>query len=143
MVYGYPSTGGILIKDSASLLDMLFLSLPRAQVSYRSPSPEDEDRFCHLLRRTGATLWPNKQDWVDAQMGMRDMTEDDKKVLVFGWPRDGVGVWVLRFASEREVPRDFGKLSLALDMEEKILMMREYGAEFVEDVTLVDELSDG
>ncbi|KAF8846867.1 hypothetical protein BDZ45DRAFT_682256 [Acephala macrosclerotiorum] len=144
IVYGYPSTGGILIKDSASLLDMLFLSLPRTQVSHRAPSTDDEDHFCYLLRRTGATWWPSKQDWIDTQMGLREMTEDEKKVLVLGWPTDGtVGVWVLRFGSARQVPRDFGRLSLAVDMEEKILMMREYGAEFVEDVTLVDELSDG
>ena len=29
-VYGYPSTGGVLIKETADLLDMLFLSVPRS-----------------------------------------------------------------------------------------------------------------
>jgi hypothetical protein len=29
VVYGYPSTGGVLIKGSVDLVDMVFLSLPR------------------------------------------------------------------------------------------------------------------
>lgn len=55
IVYCYPSTGGVLIKE-ANLLDMLFLSLPRSHVSQRSASADEEDRFCNLMRRTGATL---------------------------------------------------------------------------------------
>ncbi|OCK73048.1 hypothetical protein K432DRAFT_387575 [Lepidopterella palustris CBS 459.81] len=142
VVYGYPSAGGVLIKE-ADLLDMLFLSLPRSHVSQRSPSADEEDRFCHLLRRTGATLWPSKQDWIEVQMGLREITEEEEKVLVFGWPTDGAGVWVLRFGSAGQVPRDFGRMSLAMNMEEKIQMMKEYGAAFVEDVTQVEELCDG
>lgn len=142
LVYGYPSTGGVLIKE-ADLLDMLFLSLPRSHVSQRSPSADEEDRFCNLMRRTGATWWPSKEDWIEVQMDMREITEEEEKVLVFGWPTDGVGVWVLRFGSARQLPRDFGRMSLAMNMEEKIQMMREYGATFVEDVTQVEELYDG
>ncbi|PYI28477.1 hypothetical protein BP00DRAFT_428343 [Aspergillus indologenus CBS 114.80] len=138
-VYGYPSTGGVLIKE-ADLLDMLFLLLPRSHVSQRAPSAEEEDRFCSLLRRTGATFWPSKQDWVDAQMGLREMTEEEEKVIVYGWPADGVGVWVLRFASANELPDDFGRMSLVMNMEEKIQIMKEYGAMFVEDVSQVEEL---
>ncbi|KNG81759.1 fungal specific transcription factor [Aspergillus nomiae NRRL 13137] len=133
-VYGYPSTGGILIKK-ADLLDMLFLSLPRSHVSQRSPSVDDEDRFCNLLRRTGATFWPSREDWFDTRMGLREITEEEEKVIVYGWPTDGVGVWVLRFKSVEQLPRDFGRISLAMNMEEKIQIMREYGATFVEDVT--------
>ncbi|KAL2810220.1 hypothetical protein BJX63DRAFT_423272 [Aspergillus granulosus] len=124
VVYGYPSTGGVLRKD-ADLVDMLFLSLPCSHISQRSPSADEEDRFCNLLRRTGATWWPSREDWVEVQIGMREMTEEEEKVVVFGWPTDGVGVWVLRFASA-----------------EKIQIMREYGATFVEDATQMEELHD-
>ncbi|KAL2803068.1 hypothetical protein BJX63DRAFT_425576 [Aspergillus granulosus] len=130
IVYSYPSTGGVLIKEGADLVDMLFLSIPRSRVSERAPSADEEDRFCNLMRRTGATWWPSKEEWIG-----------EKKVLVFGWPTDGVGVWVLRFPSAREVPRDFGRMSLAMNMEERIQIMREYGATFVEDVTQVEELN--
>ncbi|KAK1140610.1 hypothetical protein N8T08_010248 [Aspergillus melleus] len=139
IVYCYPSTGGVLIKN-ADLVDMLFLSLPRSHISQRSPNADEEDRFCALLRRTGAKWWSSREDVIDALMGMRDMTEEEETVLEFGWPTDGVGAWVLRFASEDQLPRDFGRLRLAMDMEEKLQIMIEYGATFVEDVTQVEEL---
>ncbi|KAF7585749.1 hypothetical protein BBP40_010164 [Aspergillus hancockii] len=138
-VYGYPSTGGVLVKE-ADLLDMLFLSLPRSHVSQRSPNADEEDIFCNLMRRTGATFWPSKQDWFDVQVGMREITEEEEKVMVYGWPMDGVGVWVLRFKSTEQLPEDFGRISLVMNMEEKIQIMREYSAMFVEDVTQVEEL---
>lgn len=141
IVYGYPSTGGVLIKE-ADLLDLLFLSLPRSHESQRSPSADEEDRFCNLLRRTGPTWWLSKEDRLEAQSGIRFLTEEEEKVLVFGWPTDGVGVWVLRFKSARQRPRDFGRIRFAMNMEEKIQIMREYGATFVEDVTQVEELHD-
>ncbi|KAL4976603.1 hypothetical protein BDW66DRAFT_159601 [Aspergillus desertorum] len=139
-VYGYPSTGGVLIKE-ANLLGMVFLSLPRFHASQRAPSAEEEDSFCNLLRRTGATLWARKEDWFEVQVGMRESTEEEQKVMVYGWPADGVGVWVLGFASAAELPRDFGRVSFAMDMEEKIQVMKEYGAIFVEDVTQMEELA--
>ncbi|KAL2701405.1 hypothetical protein AAEP93_008224 [Penicillium crustosum] len=139
VVYGYPSTGGVLVKE-ADLLDMLFLSLSRSHESQRSPSVDEEDRFCNLMRQTGAKWWSSREDMLEARLGAREMTEEEEKVLVFGWPTDGVGVWVLRYESYRQLPKDFGRMSLAMNMEEKIQMMREYGATFVEDVTQVEEL---
>ncbi|PYH30552.1 uncharacterized protein BO87DRAFT_462102 [Aspergillus neoniger CBS 115656] len=141
LVYGYPSNGGVLIKN-ADLVDLLFLSLPRFQAVQRASSVDEEDRFCKLLRRTGATWWPSREDELEAALEVREMTEEEKKVLVFGWPADGVGVWVLRFANAEEMPRDFMRISFAMNMEERIQIMREYGATFVEDVSRVEELRD-
>ncbi|KAE8311922.1 hypothetical protein BDV41DRAFT_540439 [Aspergillus transmontanensis] len=138
-VFGYPSTGGVLIKE-ADLVDMLFLSLPRSHASQCSPSTEEEDKFCNLMRRTGATLWPHKQDWLQVEAGLRKRTKEQAKVMVYGWPTDG-GVWVLRFESPKELPHDFGRIGFAMNMGEKIQIMREYGATFVEDVTQVEELN--
>ncbi|KAE8382764.1 hypothetical protein BDV26DRAFT_253099 [Aspergillus bertholletiae] len=98
-------------------------------------------RFCDLMRRTGATLWSSKQDWLQREMDLWDYTEEEEKVMVYGWPTDGVGVWVLRFQSDTDLPRDFGRINFAMNMEEKIQIMREYGATFVEDVTQVEELN--
>lgn len=61
--------------------------------------------------------------------------------MVFGWPDSGGsdgseaerGVWVLRYASDKEVPGDFGRLKFVVSSEEKIEVMREFGAIFVED----------
>lgn len=138
-VYGYPSSGGVLIKE-ADIVDMQFLSLDRFRPSQRSINIVEEDEFCALMRRLGATWWANEQEWIDVQLGVRERTELEKRVLVFGWPSDGVGVWVLRFASEREVPRDFGRVGMAISMDERVKVMKEYGAVFYEDTNEVDEL---
>ncbi|KAL2824584.1 hypothetical protein BJY01DRAFT_230429 [Aspergillus pseudoustus] len=121
---------------------MGFLSLPRLYPPQRSPSADDEKRFCTLLRRAGATLWPSKRDWEGTRIGIGEPTEEEEKVMVCGWPVDGLaGVWVLRFASAEKLPGDFGRMSFAINMEEKIEIMKEYGATFVEDVTQAEELS--
>ncbi|KAJ6012628.1 hypothetical protein N7522_002983 [Penicillium canescens] len=140
VVYGYPSTGGVLIKEAADLLDMLFLSVPRSHASQRSPSADEEDRFCNLMRRTGAKFWPSKEEWIQVKMEMREITEEEEKVMVYGWPTDGVGVWVLRYESASQMPRDFGRMSFAMNMDERIQIMKEYGATLFEDVTQVKEL---
>ncbi|KAJ5763332.1 hypothetical protein N7533_002013 [Penicillium manginii] len=147
-VYGYPSTGGILIKEAPSILDMIFLSLPRDRASERSADAGEEDCFCGLLQRVGARFWGRREDWVEGVFGLRfrdgvpveEVGEKEERVLVFGWPEDGVGVWVLRFESEEQLPRDFGRVDFAVDMGEKIGIMREYGALFFEDVGIVEDL---
>lgn len=74
---------------------------------------------------------------------MRERIGLERRVLVFGWPTDGVGVWVLRFGDQMEVPRDFGRLELAVSMDERVQVMKEYGALFYEDPRLVEELKEG
>ena len=73
---------------------------------------------------------------------MRENTEEEEKIMVYGWPTDGVGMWVLRFKSTDKLPKGFGRVSFAMNMEEKIQIMREYGATFVEDITQVETLLD-
>jgi hypothetical protein len=140
-IYGYPSSGGILVKE-ADVLDLLYLSLPRSQACKRSTNPNEEDEFCDRLQRIGAKWWISKQDWANATLGVRDLTEDESKVVVYGWPAEGAGVWVLRYESEGDVPDDFGRLRLALTMEERITVMQDYDAEFAEDASRVHELRD-
>jgi hypothetical protein len=138
-VYGYCSTGGVLVKE-ANILDMNFLSLDRLHPAERSDDATEEDKFCELMLKVGATWWTSRQEWAEAQIGLVELTEIQKRVLVFGWPTDGVGVWVLRYKSEREVPNDFGRINLVVTMDEKIAVMKEYGALFYEDVGDVEEL---
>ncbi|KAL2843368.1 hypothetical protein BJY01DRAFT_215828 [Aspergillus pseudoustus] len=144
LVFGYPSTGGILVKE-ADLVDLLFLSLPRSHAVQRpsSADADEEDEFCRLLRRAGPTWWPSKREWLEALIGMGEIREEEREVLVFGWPVDGVGVWVLKFLDGKELPRDFGRIGFAMGMEEKIQIIREYGATFIENVSQVEELKDG
>lgn len=51
-------------------------------------------------------------------------------------------MWVLRFKNDFEyrVPNEYGRLNFALTMEERIEVMRVFGAEFVQDLSQVREL---
>jgi hypothetical protein len=73
-------------------------------------------------------------------MQLREITEEEEKVMVYGWPTDGVGVRVLRYGSASQMPLDFGRMSFAMNMDERIQIMKEYGATFFEDVAQVKEL---
>ena len=46
---------------------------------------------------------------------------------------------MLRFVSEREVLSDFGRLGMAISMDERVEVMKEYGAVFYEDPDEVQE----
>lgn len=66
------------------------------------------------------------------EIGVRERIELERRVLEFRCPTDGAGVWVLRFGHQREVPKDFGRIGLAVTMDERVQVMKEYGALFYE-----------
>lgn len=76
----------------ADLVDMQFLSLSRFHASQRSPSTDEENKFCSLLRRAGASWWDNKEDRLEILAGRGFMMEENEREVVFGWPTDGVGL---------------------------------------------------
>ena len=161
-VHGHPSSGGIIIKRFANLVDLQHLSLPRLKASKRSPNVAEEDAFCDLMRRLGATWWRDESMYwraLSAKNGIyngepyEEENDEDvqnanearaKKIVMFGWPADGVGVWVLRSKNnfEGRVPSDYGRLDFALNMEERIEVMKKFGAEFVEDLSQVREFQE-
>ncbi len=128
--FGYPSSGGVLIKD-LDVVNALYLRIDRLAASKRSSNVLEEDEFCERMRRIGATWWADEQEYVDVLLGVRERTEVEARVLVFGWPSDGRGVWVLRYASDRDVPRDLGRVNLAVNMDERCCVMKEFGATFL------------
>ncbi|KAI9642510.1 hypothetical protein NHQ30_009315 [Ciborinia camelliae] len=166
-VYGYPSTGGIFIKQNVHIVDMNYLSLERLQATPRSSDAMQEDEFCTLMRRIGAIWWRSERDYeVEwscsnegygaytecnedkyAREGRLPPTDAQKQVLIFGWPTDGVGVWVLRYEARKDkrrlLPRDFGKINMAMTMDERVEVMKEFCAVFYEKESDVEELGDG
>ncbi|KAL3430406.1 hypothetical protein BDV09DRAFT_199679 [Aspergillus tetrazonus] len=108
---------------------MLFPSLLQPIALERAASVEDKTH--------SVSFFNSKRGWVEVQ----EMTEEEKNVLVFGWPADGAGVWVLRFASDRQLPRVWEK-RLRDEYGGQIQIMREYGATLVEDVAQMKELRD-
>ncbi|KAK6603508.1 hypothetical protein H4I96_06276 [Botrytis cinerea] len=145
-VYGYPSTGGIFIKENANIVDMNFLSLDRLHSTPRSPDPIEEDEFCILMRKIGQSGGVANIFTRDNGLLQKISTIKQKIGLVFGWPSKG-GVWVLRYNShkcnEDLLPRDFGRINMAMNMDERVVIMREYNASFYETEQDVEELGDG
>lgn len=141
--FGYPSSGGVLIKDPVDIVDMQYLQLDRFKVSQRSANILEEDAFCERMRRIGATWWPSEREYIDVLLGVRERTELEARVSVFGWPEDGTGVWLLRYESEKAIPWDFGKLQFAIDMNERCQIIQGYGAKFYPLSGDVEELSGG
>ncbi len=92
------------------------------------------------MRTIGGTWWANERARVDVQCGMKERTELESQQLMCGWPTDGEGVWFLRYGNEREVPKDFGKVFLAIDMDERCRVMKHDGATFYADPEAVNEL---
>ncbi|THV47187.1 hypothetical protein BGAL_0329g00130 [Botrytis galanthina] len=157
-VYGYPSTGGIFIKDNANIVDMNFLSLARLYPTQRSHDPIEEDEFCILMRKVGAIWWSSERhhtikwsslddDYQEAGAPPSILADAQKRDLIFGWPTDGGGVWVLRYDTHEGMknllPRDLGRINLAVDMGERVEIMREYDATFYENEQDVEELGEG
>ena len=138
--FGYPSSGGILIQDPVNIVDMQYLQLDRFKTTQRSTNVLEEDAFCERMRKIGATWWPSEQECHDVLLGVREPTELEARVLVLGWPEDSGGVWLLTYESEMARPRDFGKLQLAMDMNERCRMMQDFGATYYPDPDEVEAL---
>ncbi|KAL2038225.1 hypothetical protein N7G274_009173 [Stereocaulon virgatum] len=65
------------------------------------------------MRRVGTRWWVDEQERVNVELG------------------------------EREMPDDFGRVGMAISMDERMSVMREYAAVFYEDADAVDELREG
>lgn len=164
-IHGHPSTGGILIKHAAHIVDLIYLSLPRLTASNRCPDAAEEDAFCLQLQRLGASWWQDEASFLRAFHG-KDAYDEDRYLpherpasmvneaaneararrnLIVGWPADGVGVWISRRQHVRHWYAMSGsgqRLRFALSMEERIIVMQDSGAEFIEDVETVKELNE-
>ena len=75
-IHGHPSSGGILIKRSANLVDLQHLSLPRLAASQRSPNAREEDAFCQLLKRLGASWWKDEAESFERSTETMNITMD-------------------------------------------------------------------
>ena len=138
-VHGYPSSGGILIKNDIDVVDALFLGINRLQPCFPSSDPT-EDAFCDKLRCIGAKWWQYAKEQFRSEFTGQSGTEQQEAVTVFGWPEGG-GVFVLRFKNEAALPKDFGRMRMCLNMEERCQVMKEYDANFYVDPKYVEELN--
>ncbi|OTA93938.1 hypothetical protein M434DRAFT_395172 [Hypoxylon sp. CO27-5] len=94
-VYGYPSSGEVLVLPFCNGVDLLFLQLARFEPAERSYDPVAEDQHCARMRALGAWKFMNAYEY--NTMEFFHPGELDKKMLVVpAWPRIGAGVWVIK-----------------------------------------------
>jgi hypothetical protein len=163
-IHGHPSSGGILIKHLAKIVGLEHLSLPRLANSQRSEDAKEEDEFCERMRRVGASWWKHEAEFLRAYYGKDDYNggypdhndspdpdiEAANEVrawssVMFGWPADGTGMWTSIFSWSRRgvhIAAGSGKINFAINMEERVQVMQECGAEFIEDLSLMKELQE-
>lgn len=134
-LYSWPSSGGVIIKDNANGVEMVFLGLDRFNPpSERFEDAEAEDAFGRELRKIGGKRWKSEQRYLDAYFAEGNgtkLTEAELKVNIYGWPDNG-GLWVLHYPTEEDVPNDIARLNMAFTMEERCQLLKEYNAKFYE-----------
>ena len=130
-VYGYPSSGGVLIRDSDAL-ELLHVGIDRFQEAKRASSNSEEDAFCKRLGQMGATLWWDKASWIDAVLDEIDSSMPAKTVHT-GWPSSEGGVWVLEYLEsdrDRELRRWRPLLRLCLTMDKRCRIIEQASGTF-------------
>ena len=137
-VFAWPSAGGVLIKEPANAVDLDYLGLNRFQSSFKSTDPIEEDLFCEKLQRLGAKWWRSEDDYVEVLLGLRERNPAELAEVTFGWPSTG-GMWFLRFEHEQQLPHDFGKINMAMNMDERCRVIEAYGGTFYPNSTAVDD----
>ncbi len=97
-VYGYPSSGGVIIRVNADLVELTYLGLDRLCPASKKLDDQDaEDAFCCLLRKIGGKWWESIKrsrdvffmDWNDC-----NPTKEELKQIFLAWPEEKKGVGV-------------------------------------------------
>lgn len=130
-IYGYPSSGGVLVRHS-NAVELVHLGIDRFQEANRASSISEEDAFCQRLGQMGASLWSSKASRIDAIFDEGDTRKLAKQVQT-GWPSSGKGVWVLEYVDngrDREMKRWRSLLKLCLTMDERCKIIEQAGGTF-------------
>jgi hypothetical protein len=142
-IYGWPSCGGVIIRNQADAIEMQYLDLDRFEPPItRLKDQNDADAFCTRLIDIGRKWWPSEKRsqliWRELNgMGtdIEDETDEEVRELWVGWPKSG-GVLISEFQSnigEIKIPEDIGRLRMALTMEERYELLRKrFGAVYYE-----------
>ncbi|KAI1408105.1 hypothetical protein F5Y13DRAFT_205085 [Hypoxylon sp. FL1857] len=138
-VYGYPSSGGVLVLPFCNGVDLSFLQLARFEPAERSDDPVAEDQHCARMRSLGA--WKFMSAYEYETMDIFDPGALYKKTLVVAaWPRSGAGVWVLKTPMGKGYEKGLGRVWNALDMDERCTVVKSLGRMFYEDPALCPDL---
>jgi hypothetical protein len=148
-IWAWPSKGGFIALDQASIADFTHLGLdPLDPQEWRLESQEAEDEFCQRLLHLGAKWWDSEARFglVHAAAEMEPSviesfeqelepcpTMRERRWVSVGWPSKG-GLWVGEFDTtvfepvehDNIVPIDTARLMLASTMDDKCRILREH-----------------
>ncbi|XXG99704.1 hypothetical protein Hte_006045 [Hypoxylon texense] len=131
-VYGYPSSGGVLVLPFCNGVDLTFLQLARFEPAERSDDPAEEDRHCARMRALGAWKFTSAYEFETMEIFHPGVL--DKKVLVVSaWPPSGAGVWVLTTPMGQGYRKGLARVWNALNMDERCEVVKSLGGTFYED----------
>jgi hypothetical protein len=129
LVLGWPSTGGVLVLNTYNGIELSFLGLNRFNGALRTHDPVEEDAHCSRMTKLGAVWFESDQAWGYHMVRPR---KPDEIVTVTGWPTGG-GVWVLKTTLEQSKQRGLGRISNALNMDERCKMIKMLDGSFYSD----------
>ena len=154
----YPSSGGIMLGYFSSV-EMAYLGLSRTKPANRSRDPVEEDDLALRMLRLGAHWWPNWDLYARHQERIIDGIPYDfhfPPVVNVGYPSFGKGVWVFLFSADQRTwdeederkpslerkPDDWeGRIKMALTMDERCEILKDYGATFYENVEDCEDIA--
>ncbi|KAI1504901.1 hypothetical protein F5X99DRAFT_370227 [Biscogniauxia marginata] len=131
-VYGYPSSGGVLVLPFCNGVDLAFLHLPRLGPAERSGDPAAEDRHCARMRRLGAWWFASVDEYESTQYFSPERL-DRKMLVVAAWPRGGAGVWVVTMRVGEASEKGLACVWNALSMDERCEAVEKLGGRFYPD----------
>ncbi|KAI2621000.1 hypothetical protein GGS26DRAFT_301472 [Hypomontagnella submonticulosa] len=139
-VYGYPSSGGILVLPFCNGVDLEFLRLPRFNTAERSEDPAVEDQHCARMRMLGAWWFISMDEYITIQYCSPEKL-DQKMLVVVAWPESGTGVWVVTM-NRREAPeKGLACIWNAFSMDERCEIVEKLGGTFYRDPAECPHLS--
>ena len=128
-LFGWPSSGGVLIKEPANIVDPECLSVNRLKARSSSINAVEKDVLCANMRKIGAKWWESEEDYIVAVVGERERTPQELAELFVDWLATE-DVWILLFEDKEKMHRDFGRFHMALNMDERCLVIEENGGTF-------------
>ncbi|KAI6091815.1 hypothetical protein F4821DRAFT_225639 [Hypoxylon rubiginosum] len=131
-VYGYPSSGGVLVLPFCNGVDLLFLQLSRFEPAERSDDPVEEDRHCARMRALGAWRFTSVYEYNTMDF-FHPGALDDKVLVIAAWPRNGTGVWVFETPQGQASEKGLARVWNAMDMDERCEVVKSLGGTFYED----------
>ncbi|KAL4956276.1 hypothetical protein BDW69DRAFT_181780 [Aspergillus filifer] len=130
-VSGYPSTGGELLLDDVSPVEVEYLGYDRLEVPMRYIEEDQavEDLFCEKLRGLGARFWARPLDLFYHEMSAG--SKDADPFIRVGYP-DGGGAWVLHTTVGDAGSKGAVIIKNASTMEERCMLIQRIGGVFYE-----------